>query len=321
MDLRDIIDLDKFQIIQDDIAMATDMAIITVDYKGIPVTKHSRCTEFCNKIRGIPEYNELCEKCDSRGGIEAVRLEQPYIYRCHADLVDFAIPIIVEGDYLGAVMAGQVLVDKGDKEKLELIVNEKQFSINLNRDFKILYENLPIMKLDKIKSISRLMFHLTNYIAEEALLKTSMERLIKTRESRTRNSHIDIQDDDIHVKGEDDGKENFIECKNRILKPAIEYINNNYTENLTLAKVASISNISTSYFSKLFRKEFNMSLPNYINRIRVEKAKELLKGSDMPIINISLNLGFTDCGYFIKVFKDFVKLTPNAYRREIKYNK
>lgn len=74
LDLHKIINVDKWQSLQDALAKQTGMAIITVDYKGVPVTKHSGCHSFCQLLRDDPELSKNCQKCDSRGGIEATRL-------------------------------------------------------------------------------------------------------------------------------------------------------------------------------------------------------------------------------------------------------
>lgn len=179
--LNDVIDIDVFQKIQDDIAEATGISIITVDYKGKPETKHSRCSEFCNLMRENDKYSELCERCDSRGGLEAARLEKPYIYKCHKGLVDFATPIIVNGQYLGSVMAGQVLTNEEDID-LEDIVSRKKhiFSdVDEKKREKLLaaYNKLPIVEFDRIKSIANMMFHISNYIVEEAVLKMAQKEL------------------------------------------------------------------------------------------------------------------------------------------------
>ena len=59
---------------QESLALSTRLAIILVDYKGRPVTKHSQVQPFCQLVRHSPELSKLCEKCDARGGLEAVRL-------------------------------------------------------------------------------------------------------------------------------------------------------------------------------------------------------------------------------------------------------
>lgn len=176
--LNDVIDIEIFQKIQDDIAEATGISIITVDYKGKPATKHSKCSEFCNLMRKNERFSELCEKCDSRGGLEAARLEKPYIYRCHKGLVDFATPIIVDGQYLGSVMAGQVLTEEEDLD-LENIVSGKDGFKNLEEEEELLkaYKKLPVFKFEKVQSIAKMMFHISNYIVEEAVLKMAQKEL------------------------------------------------------------------------------------------------------------------------------------------------
>ena len=176
--LNDVIDIEIFQKIQDDIAEATGISIITVDYKGKPATKHSKCSDFCNLMRKNERFSELCEKCDSRGGLEAARLEKPYIYRCHKGLVDFATPIIVNGQYLGSVMAGQGLTEEEDLD-LENIVNGKDNFKNLEEKEELLkaYKKLPVFKFERIQSIANMMFHISNYIVEEAVLKMAQKEL------------------------------------------------------------------------------------------------------------------------------------------------
>lgn len=104
---------------------------------------------------------------------------------------------------------------------------------------------------------------------------------------------------------------------NNILRPALEYIENNYSEDISLEKMASVCNVSSSYFSKLFKKEIGVNFSAYINNYRVDKAKDLLKDTDMSVLNIALDLGFEDCGYFIKVFKKIEGVTPNIYRQKV----
>lgn len=350
LDLGYIINADSFQVIQDDIAEATNMAIITVDYKGTAVTKHSKCSEFCKIVRKHPNYRDLCEKCDSRGGLEAVRIQKPYIYVCHAGLVDVATPIIVDGQYLGAVMVGQVLIEDEDKEKLEQIVNNKYSNMDLisEKDVHEAYKLLPVMTLDKVKSISRMMFHISSYIVKEAMLKISLSEMnekflainrteaLKVKQGNYNNISLnqrdefkalnDIENVDFHEEKWNEEtavieQEEYLYNGSIILKPALEYIQNNCSESITLNNMSSLCNISPSYFSKLFKREIRENFSNYVNKVRIKKAKELLQNSDIPVINISIDLGFEDCGYFIKVFKNIEGVTPAMYRKRFNAKK
>ena len=73
VELKNILDLEKWEKLQESLALSTRLAIILVDYKGRPVTKHSQVQPFCQLVRHSPELSKLCEKCDARGGLEAVR--------------------------------------------------------------------------------------------------------------------------------------------------------------------------------------------------------------------------------------------------------
>ena len=336
--LDNIINVDNFQKIQDNIAEVAGIAMVTVDYKGKRITTHSKCSEFCEFIRSHLDLSQLCEKCDSRGGLEAARLQQPYIYICHVGIIDLAIPIIVDGQYFGAVMAGQVIVKDKEKENLEQIVNNKYFKMELEKEteLKVLYEKLPMMTLDRVKSVANMIFHISNYIVEEALLKINSNKFndkiltmgsfkatnlalekankVKTVEENLKNNvNLDLSEDGNNIKCEN-------KC-NVILKSALDYIQKNYRYAITLNGMADLCNISPSYFSKLFKKGIGENFSSYINKVRIKKAKELLEASDVPISNLALDLGFEDCGYFIKVFKKIEGVTPAVYRNEYNVEK
>ncbi|MBU3101954.1 MULTISPECIES: PocR ligand-binding domain-containing protein [Clostridium] len=342
--LDNIINVDNFQKIQDNIAEVTEIAMVTVDYKGKRVTTHSKCSEFCKFIRSRLDLSELCEKCDSRGGLEAARLQEPYLYICHVGILDFAIPIIVDGQYFGAVMAGQVIVKDKQKEDLEQIVNNKCFKMELEKEteLKILYDKLPIMTLDRVKSVANMILHISNYIVEEALLKINSNKLndkILTVDS-FKVANLELKDTNKVETVEENTKEN-VKRKNNvnsniskngnvvirenkcnaILKPALDYIQVGYSYAISIDEMASMCNVSPSYFSKLFKKNIGDNFSNYINKVRIKKAKELLEASDIPIINLALDLGFEDCGYFIKVFKRIEGVTPAVYRNEYNIGK
>ncbi|MFW2503787.1 PocR ligand-binding domain-containing protein [Clostridium diolis] len=185
INLKDIISIDDFQNIQDDIAKATEISIITTDYKGKPVTKHSCCTEFCSIIRRDKKQSELCERCDSRGGIEATRTGKPYIYICHKGLVDFAVPIIVQGQYIGDIMAGQVLINQDEQKYLESVTN---VNCDLGGDQELIYayNRLPTIPLEKIKNISQMILHLSKYLVEEGMHKITVKKLNESSEQSTK---------------------------------------------------------------------------------------------------------------------------------------
>ena len=309
-DIYQIINPDSFQKIQDDISMASELAIITVDYKGVPITAHSNCSEFCNKMRSS-QYGVYCEKCDSHGGLEAARNGKPFIYLCHAGLIDFAIPIIVDGLYVGALMAGQVLLDEDSSEnRPERILQGVSNTLELKSDpeFEQSYKLLPVMRLEKVVALANMLSHIGEYCVEQAVLREAITQ------NSTKHQSEDAADNLLTRKTEIRSSTKATAEPNKLLQPALLYIKKHPQEKITLYKMASLCSISTSYFSKLFSKENLGNLSDYVNRTKMERAKELLVSTDWSIGAIAENMGFDDCGYFIKVFKHETNRTPLEYR-------
>ncbi|KZL89491.1 AraC family transcriptional regulator [Clostridium magnum] len=108
----------------------------------------------------------------------------------------------------------------------------------------------------------------------------------------------------------------FSESKNPVLiKKCIAYINEHYKENITLDTIANMVHLNASYFSSVFKKEMGASFSSYLNKIRIEQSKLLLKNTDYSILNIALEIGFEDQSYFSKVFKSLTNMTPKQYKQ------
>lgn len=309
-DIYQIFNPDKFQKVQDDISTASELAIITVDYKGVPITAHSNCSEFCKKVRSS-QYGVYCEKCDSHGGLEAARIGKPFIYICHAGLIDFAIPIIIDGLYLGALMAGQVLLDCDNSEKKpERILQGVSNTIDSSSDLELQqsYASLPVMRLEKIVALANMLSHVSEYCVEQAALRDACVQ--QNSKNQTEDSHQrPTSNNNASAEGANVEKE-----PNKLLLPALNYIKKHPQEKITLSKMSALCSISTSYFSKLFAKENLGNLSDFVNHNKMERAKELLVSTDWSVGTIAENLSFDDSGYFIKVFKHETGKTPLEYR-------
>lgn len=93
------------------------------------------------------------------------------------------------------------------------------------------------------------------------------------------------------------------------------YINIHYGEELNTDKLAALVYLSPGYFSYVFKKETGMNLSRYIKECRMERAKELLKETNMKIVQICGKVGFSNVSYFCQSFREYCGVSPEKYRK------
>lgn len=168
--ISELLDLKALQRIQDDFAKSMNLAFVTVDYKGRPITQPSSFTEFCTKAREKVAFREMCYQCDAHGGLHAAITGVPYVYRCHADLVDFAVPLILEGSYVGSVMGGQVKLHDREVEQLEYLI-PRQLDWQKDEELVEARKKIGITPYAKVESSVTLLRNMIQYILDEAYTK------------------------------------------------------------------------------------------------------------------------------------------------------
>ena len=99
-----------------------------------------------------------------------------------------------------------------------------------------------------------------------------------------------------------------------LIQKVTTQIESDLSSDLSLNNLASIFGVNPSYLSSLFKKETGVTLTEYVNEKRVERAKELLLSTNLQIQNISQRCGILDVNYFTKTFKKHTGLTPKKYR-------
>ena len=101
-----------------------------------------------------------------------------------------------------------------------------------------------------------------------------------------------------------------------ILRKAVEYLQTHYHEPITLNEVAEHTFVSTYYISRMFKKEMGKNFVDYLNELRIEKAKELLKDVRYKTYEVAEKVGIPDAHYFSRLFKKYVGMTPTEYREQ-----
>lgn len=101
----------------------------------------------------------------------------------------------------------------------------------------------------------------------------------------------------------------------------MDYINKNINEKMNTSEIAAIFNLSPDYLSTLFKKTTGETLMNYINRSKINKAKEMMIEKDLKVQEISETLNYYDPYYFSKIFKRFEGISPSEYIAKVSFYK
>lgn len=97
---------------------------------------------------------------------------------------------------------------------------------------------------------------------------------------------------------------------------AVRYINENFTEKITTAKLAEMTHLSEGHFCNIFKEATGVTAKEFVNELRIKKATDLISSTDMTITEVAMYSGFPDVNYFIRMFKKATGKTPNALRKE-----
>ena len=104
----------------------------------------------------------------------------------------------------------------------------------------------------------------------------------------------------------------------REISKSLEYINQHYADDLTLTEIAGYIGLNETYFSHLFKKTTGVNFTDYVNSLRIDKAKEILRTEDYSIYQVAEKVGYTNISYFSRIFKQWVGVGPFEYKKSSK---
>ena len=105
-----------------------------------------------------------------------------------------------------------------------------------------------------------------------------------------------------------------IEDRNRRMLRARDTMDRAFAQPLDVPSLARVAHVSAAHFSRQFRDTFGETPHRYLQRRRVERAMELLRETDRPVTEISLDVGFASLGTFSRTFREVVGEAPSRYR-------
>lgn len=188
--------------------------------------------------------------------------------------------------------------------------------------------NMPIMDGCSFLSIASKEFPDCKFIvvsgydsfsyAHQALRCGAIDYLLKPIEGKSLNAAIEkalsLIDPEGNLSDTMDAPKEL--SQGDIVQGIREYIESNYCQNFKLSDLEEKYHFSSAYLTKLFRSVYGYSIYEYVLKLRMERAKELLENSDIKILDIAERLGYTDNHYFSKAFKNYYDISPSQYRNE-----
>jgi AraC-like DNA-binding protein len=112
-------------------------------------------------------------------------------------------------------------------------------------------------------------------------------------------------------------REAIIAGRKQAVARVVEYIEGHYADSFDMQSLASLAYLSSSHFRSVFRKHVGLSPLEFLNRYRIDKAKDLLVKTNLNITEIAYQVGFHDAGYFTRMFRKAERKTPIGFRRDV----
>ncbi|MCG8485227.1 MAG: PocR ligand-binding domain-containing protein [Clostridia bacterium] len=176
--LMEILDEDDFMTVQDELSNLLQFSVITINPDGTPIGHWNNFTEFCGLIRSSPIGAQNCMECDRQASLRALKCSTPQSYLCHCGLHDCAAPIIVENQYLGSVLGGQVFTHESERSNVDTRSISSKFNIS-EKKLQNALSKIAIVPEEYLQRCIKFYSFMSSYLAEMSIQKVIQEHLTK----------------------------------------------------------------------------------------------------------------------------------------------
>lgn len=229
---------------------------------------------FCQLIRSDADGYRQCKKCDVEACRFASKHHTPHTYHCHAGLTESITPLYLGNLLIGYLLFGHVFSYDTHENGWEEISKKCE---NYQIDHALLKEaclDMPIHTEDYIQASSHLMEAVATYLC--------LEKMVNPRPQE-----LPVQ----------------IEA----------YLQTHFTEDIDAVTIARTFGIGKTKLYEIAKQNYGMGIAEYIRKLRIEKAKLLLKEKKLSLAAVATECGFNDYNYFITVFKRIVGVSPKKF--------
>ena len=272
-------DLNKLRSLLRDFHQMTGLRITIFDDTLHEIVSYpEEIAPICKFIRQNKAAADACRVCDVEACRHASRMQQPYVYRCHAGLTEAAAPVFLGGIPIAFLLFGHLFSYPSKEEGWDMI---RTCCLSYDLDVEKLHDlvkALPVTEKEYILSASHILQAVASYLCMDRMVMLHRQEL---------PARID------------------------------EYISTHFTEDLTSASICAQFGIGRTQLYKIARQNYGCGIADRIRQLRIDLAKELLTRDDPPPLSeIAARCGFSDYNYFITVFKRLAGMPPGKYRRQ-----
>ncbi len=242
--------------------------------------------EFCSLMA---QHSRTCAAClDVQQQLSENTAEDSKTVTCFAGLSDTGVPVRVGDQLIGFLQTGQILLKKPTRA---------QFA----RTTKQLLEWGLKIDLNKLEEA---------YFHTRLLTRKQYESMVRLL--TIFGQHLSLVANQITLQQEN--------SETPAISRAKKFINEHQSEDLSLGQVAQAVNTSTFYFCKIFKKATGLNFTDYLSRLRIEKAKNLLLNPNSRVSEIAYEVGFQSLTHFNRVFKKITGQSPTKFRAKLSSN-
>ena len=274
-----------FQDYEDAFSTATGMPVSFRPTETWQLAHHRSKTQnpFCMLMA---ESSRACAAClEVQQRLNDQAQHEPATVACFAGLCDTAVPVRSGDKLFGFLQTGQVMTKPPTKKQFDRAA-QQLIAWGLKVDLGKVEEAYFQTKVLKPKQYDALVKLLTIFAGHLAMVA----------------NQIVVQQQNAEPP---------------MITRAKEFIKANQSEDISLGDVAKAVNTSTFYFCKMFKKATGLNFTDYLSRIRIEKAKNLLLNPNLRISEIAYEVGFQSLTHFNRVFRKLAGQSPTEYRQKL----
>ncbi len=190
-------------------------------------------------------------------------------------------------------------------KKVNFLPSLREFAQNVDELKQLLAFREPTLILkdyeDLFQLLKSLVIELNSFTAGTQSISASLlmyEILLKTSIAAVRRRNVSVF-------------ENYV-------NKAKDFMDMHYDQKLTLKDISASCNLNEDYLNRVFKREVGITVMDYLNTVRIERAKMLLKNTNIPIIDISAYVGINSRQYFNQVFKRLTGQSPREFRKSLR---